>query len=180
MCRKHKNLRIFGRSGGILPRAEKQSTGLFFAAVAAALFESRRSNTIPKKESGRKKRPLSFLVGVFITQVNILLFVHFFREFFKCTVVYFPNLRQRKLLNEIIMLWSIHLFEILISKCSQLRFNGFLIYIWISKNNKCYRSLIDLLIVDRNNYTFFDRRMFYKHFFYIETEYFFLNAIGYT
>ena len=31
---------------------------------AAALFESRRSNTIPKKESGRKKRPLSFLVGV--------------------------------------------------------------------------------------------------------------------
>ena len=58
-----RNTAMFG-TGGILPRAEKQSTGLFFAAVAAALFESRRSNTIPKKKADAKKRPLSFLVGV--------------------------------------------------------------------------------------------------------------------
>ena len=51
----------FDRSGGILPRAEKQSTGLFFAAVAAALFESRPSNTIPKKK--RTPRRVLFLFG---------------------------------------------------------------------------------------------------------------------
>ena len=51
----------FGRSGGILPRAEKQSTGLFFAAVAAALFESRPSNTIPNRK--RTPRCVLFLFG---------------------------------------------------------------------------------------------------------------------
>ena len=51
----------FGRSGGILPRAEKQSTGLFFAAVAAALFESRPSNKIPNRK--RTPRCVLFLFG---------------------------------------------------------------------------------------------------------------------
>ena len=42
-----KSVLIWVGVAGLLPRAEKQSTGLFFAAIAAALFESRRSNTIP-------------------------------------------------------------------------------------------------------------------------------------
>ena len=50
--------------GGILPRAEKQSTGLFFTADAAALFESLPLNTVPKKEKNAKMRsPLFWRSG---------------------------------------------------------------------------------------------------------------------
>ncbi len=50
---------IFGGVRGILPRAQKQSTGLFFAGVAVALFESLSLNTVQKKENA-KMRSLIF------------------------------------------------------------------------------------------------------------------------
>ena len=56
-----RNTAMFG-TGGILPRAKNVPPARFYGC-AAALFESRRSNTIPKRE-GRLLDVLLFLVGV--------------------------------------------------------------------------------------------------------------------
>ena len=66
----------FGRAGGILPRAHKQSTGLFVTAVAVALFESHPHKYHAKKPKERENAFFRFLAERVGFEPTVPLLVH--------------------------------------------------------------------------------------------------------
>ena len=66
----------FGGAGGILPRAHKQSTGLFVTAVAVALFESHPHKYHAKKPKERENAFFRFLAERVGFEPTVPLLVH--------------------------------------------------------------------------------------------------------
>ena len=65
-----------GGAGGILPRAHKQSTGLFVTAVAVALFESHPHKYHAKKPKERENAFFRFLAERVGFEPTVPLLVH--------------------------------------------------------------------------------------------------------